>query len=202
MTLESLSIDAGIAMILVMEFWVFSFSFVLTYTHFEFDVIKPYELLCSNTRFSAVEMPWSWYLRNEQSEAWWDQKDPLTRYRFSLAYILAAEQKLERKRSGMDSALCCGGYYGLLAFPKRGVRPGGRGGCCGRGCGSCEKTQRTHRDVNRGYCTSACGCCIRSRANFKDDGQAKRSDVEIFPFDIVSNKTGYYGRIFRAYVWV
>jgi hypothetical protein len=37
--------------------WSFGFlSFVSTYTHFEFDVIEPYKLLCSNARFSAIEM--------------------------------------------------------------------------------------------------------------------------------------------------
>jgi hypothetical protein len=36
---------------------------------------------------------------------------------------------------------------------------------------------------------------------FKEDGQAKCSDIEKCPFDIISNKIGYSGQIFLAYVW-
>lgn len=77
----------------------------------------------------------------------------------------------------------------------------GRGGCCGRDCGCCEKPRPTHRDWNQGHCTSACGCCVRTRPNHKKNEQAKCNDVEEFPFDIVANKTSYSARISRAHIW-
>lgn len=38
----------------------------------------------------------------------------------------------------------------------------GRGGCCARKCGCCEKSRNTNRAKwAHGHCTSVCGCCIR-----------------------------------------
>lgn len=73
----------------------------------------------------------------------------------------------------------------------------GRGGCC-------ERVRQTHREWNRGHCTSACGCCIRSRPNCKVDDQAEYKDVEKFPFNIITDngdEEAYSARIFRAYIW-
>lgn len=38
-----------------------------------------------------------------------------------------------------------------------------RGGCCGRGCGCCERSRSMTRPKCFGHCTAACGCCQRSR---------------------------------------
>lgn len=36
----------------------------------------------------------------------------------------------------------------------------GRGGCCGRGCGCCEKRESTPGgNMGVGHCTTGCGCC-------------------------------------------
>ena len=39
----------------------------------------------------------------------------------------------------------------------------GRGGCCGRDCGCCERSRSTFRGMRFGHCTVACGCCQRHR---------------------------------------
>ncbi|CAG7972700.1 unnamed protein product [Penicillium nalgiovense] len=39
-----------------------------------------------------------------------------------------------------------------------------RGGCCGRGCGCCEKRESTPgRNMGVGHCTTGCGCCSNFR---------------------------------------
>ncbi|KAI9925162.1 hypothetical protein MW887_006082 [Aspergillus wentii] len=75
----------------------------------------------------------------------------------------------------------------------------GRGGCCGRECGCCEKPRDTDRALNRGHCTSACGCCVRSHG-FKGD-EIKFDDLKAFPFELEHRKTMYSRRIGRAYIW-
>lgn len=57
----------------------------------------------------------------------------------------------------------------------------GRSGCCGRGCGCCEKDRKTSRGWSLRHCTSACGYCVRRRC---DD--ASESDMRTFLFDIVT----------------
>lgn len=74
----------------------------------------------------------------------------------------------------------------------------GRGGCCGRSCGCCEKPRETKRGWSRGHCTSACGCCVRSSPNITGGTQ---NDIADFPFDVVSYNTSYSHRVFRAYIW-
>lgn len=76
----------------------------------------------------------------------------------------------------------------------------GRGGCCGRECGCCEKVG-THRGQQpRGHCTSACGCCIRTQGRLTSEYD-RPSDMDDFPFDIDAYKSPYSARIFRAYIW-
>lgn len=72
----------------------------------------------------------------------------------------------------------------------------GRGGCCGRGCGCCQK--QTQHGQSRGHCTSACGCCVRTQGRNSD---GKQTDMADFPFNIVSCRSAYSKRIFRAYIW-
>lgn len=74
----------------------------------------------------------------------------------------------------------------------------GRGGCCGRRCGCCEKPRETERGWSRGHCTSACGCCVRSSPAITG---GTRNDMTDFPFDVVVSKTRYSRRVFRAYIW-
>ncbi|KAE8350296.1 hypothetical protein BDV28DRAFT_43479 [Aspergillus coremiiformis] len=39
----------------------------------------------------------------------------------------------------------------------------GRGGCCGRSCGCCERPRDTEKRIRWGHCTIECGCCRRAR---------------------------------------
>lgn len=40
----------------------------------------------------------------------------------------------------------------------------GRGGCCGRGCGWCERCEPTPgRNIGVGHCITGCGCCLSFR---------------------------------------
>lgn len=54
-----------------------------------------------------------------------------------------------------------------------------RGGCCGRGCGCCVRTQKSQEDVS----------------------VTMQKDMEYFPFDIVALPTPYSERVYQAYIW-
>ena len=76
----------------------------------------------------------------------------------------------------------------------------GRGGCCGRECGCCEKVGAHRGQHSRGHCTSACGCCIRTQGRLTSEYD-RPSDMDDFPFDIDSYEEAYSKRIFQAYIW-
>ena len=71
----------------------------------------------------------------------------------------------------------------------------GRGGCCGRDCGCCEKARDTHRGQNRGHCTGACGCCIRTC------GEGKKCSVKDLAFEIDNPVEAHSIRYNLAYIW-
>lgn len=84
----------------------------------------------------------------------------------------------------------------------------GRGGCCGRGCGCCERARNTRdREWHHGHCTSACGCCVRTRGC----GRAKEvevvgseEDMDMLPDDcgVSEDCQGLYvNRLMVAYIW-
>ena len=75
-----------------------------------------------------------------------------------------------------------------------------RGGCCGRGCGCCEKPRTANRQWNRGHCTGLCGCCIRTQGR-KDINAPQCELEEINSFRIACDMTQYSARINRAYIW-
>lgn len=77
----------------------------------------------------------------------------------------------------------------------------GRGGCCGRKCGCCEKARETEREWNHGHCTSACRCCIQSKECSTQDKVTVEDDLKVVPFDLVAYKTPYDVRVFREYIW-
>ena len=78
----------------------------------------------------------------------------------------------------------------------------GRGGCCGRDCGCCEKPRGTHRncDWDRGHCTGACGCCIRTKGSSKE---AKLDDdLGACLKGVPAIIGGLYGvQLHFAYIW-
>lgn len=74
-----------------------------------------------------------------------------------------------------------------------------RGGCCGRGCGCCEKARTNNRQWNRGHCTRACGCCVRKQQ--RSDKSVFWDGYEIDEVDIVSMDSPYGARLIRAYIW-
>ena len=80
----------------------------------------------------------------------------------------------------------------------------GRGGCCGRECGCCEKA-RSNRDRkwNYGHCTGACGCCMRTKGCRKVVTDPE-DDMYEFPDDCdVSEdcRERYVTRLVVAYIW-
>ncbi|EYE97274.1 uncharacterized protein EURHEDRAFT_451694, partial [Aspergillus ruber CBS 135680] len=82
--------------------------------------------------------------------------------------------------------------------------------CAGRDCGRCEKfraettaatasiTTITLHKWDRGHCTSACSCCIRSRGRDGRDAK-KQTGMEYLPFNISAYKSFYSTRVYRAY---
>lgn len=80
----------------------------------------------------------------------------------------------------------------------------GRGGCCGRGCGCCEKA-RSHKDREwkYGHCTGACGCCMRTKGFRKmvidlDDDMYELPDNCGLSEDCQQR---YVTRMMVAYIW-
>lgn len=78
----------------------------------------------------------------------------------------------------------------------------GRGGCCGRGCGCCERPRSTTRMRHFGHCTAACGCCQRARGfelkPGSDDHGLVRSSVD----KLKERKDCHHqDRLLRAYVF-
>lgn len=71
----------------------------------------------------------------------------------------------------------------------------GRGGCCGRDCGCCEKARDTHRGQNREHCTGACGCCICTC------GDGKKCSVKDLAFKIDNPVEAHSIRYNLAYIW-
>lgn len=59
-----------------------------------------------------------------------------------------------------------------------------QGGCRRFGCECCYKDRSTHRSWGEGHCTSACGCCIRTRKSKKN--VRKQDNLEDFTFNVVA----------------
>lgn len=81
---------------------------------------------------------------------------------------------LERRLYEQEALLPRGGfvraYSSWRSNPKWYLHPdlvndcAGKGGCCGRDCGCCEKRgQAVDRRRSAGHCTAECGCCARRR---------------------------------------
>ena len=77
-----------------------------------------------------------------------------------------------------------------------------RGGCCGRGCGCCEKARTTERQWNQGHCTSVCSCCIREQRRSDEDVRSEQFQAEQdFSFEFADMECQYSARLNRAYIW-
>ncbi|RMJ23559.1 hypothetical protein PHISP_05570 [Aspergillus sp. HF37] len=79
----------------------------------------------------------------------------------------------------------------------------GRGGCCGRNCGCCEKPREINEngkivDVSHGHCATTCHCCIRSRGF---TGDSSLDDMKDFPIELCPEGSGYTWYAIRAYIW-
>ncbi|KAF7590452.1 hypothetical protein BBP40_002856 [Aspergillus hancockii] len=75
----------------------------------------------------------------------------------------------------------------------------GRGGCCGRGCGCCEKARNTEKRVRLGHCTIECGCCRRARG-FELTSEDQVRYQKLFDCNLKENE-GLAGALVRAYVF-
>ncbi|PYH91050.1 hypothetical protein BO71DRAFT_421832 [Aspergillus ellipticus CBS 707.79] len=56
----------------------------------------------------------------------------------------------------------------------------GRGGCCDRGCGCCERPRSATRAKSFGHCTSECACC-RKACGFELSSPEDRKSGNIIP---------------------
>lgn len=75
-----------------------------------------------------------------------------------------------------------------------------RGGCCGRGCGCCERSRikdtNTYGVTDRGHCTTACSCCLEAHGVDGEDLEMK--DVNEVHFQTYDNHTL---RLLKGYVF-
>ncbi|KAH8433042.1 uncharacterized protein LDX57_010681 [Aspergillus melleus] len=75
----------------------------------------------------------------------------------------------------------------------------GRGGCCGRLCGCCERSRSTVRSSDLGHCTIACECCTTYQGfelEIKPGGE-KVASINVMARD----NDSFSGRMMDAYVW-
>lgn len=81
----------------------------------------------------------------------------------------------------------------------------GRGGCCGRDYGCCERVRKASKGPLLGWgqehYTSPCGCCIHT-LGYPEGEVNKQGDIKNFPFDISSYSTEFSSRrILWAYIF-
>lgn len=80
----------------------------------------------------------------------------------------------------------------------------GRGGCCGRQCGCCEKREPTpQRPRGVGHCTVECGCCATARGFEIQPSRTDKTWLEVmnglvYEWDIANNKA-FYNRYMQAF---
>lgn len=75
----------------------------------------------------------------------------------------------------------------------------GRGGCCGRDCGCCERSRGGLRDFGSGHCTSACHCCLEFQ---KLEGTPVMNYLETtLPYLPSSEATGYGKTLLLGYIF-
>ncbi|CAG8328058.1 unnamed protein product [Penicillium salamii] len=70
-------------------------------------------------------------------------------------------------------------------------------GCCARGCGCCEKRQKTSTRLAAGHCALTCPCCRRLRG-FELTPEEQKNIYN--DFDLQGDKT-FYDRIELASIW-
>ncbi|KAE8362326.1 hypothetical protein BDV27DRAFT_131705 [Aspergillus caelatus] len=63
----------------------------------------------------------------------------------------------------------------------------GRGGCCGRSCGCCERARDTEKRIRLGHCTIECGCCRRARG-FDLNHEDRVRYQKLFDCDLKENE--------------
>ncbi|KAJ5385241.1 hypothetical protein N7517_003152 [Penicillium concentricum] len=85
----------------------------------------------------------------------------------------------------------------------------GRGGCCGRGCGCCQRPRTVDGSENsinaRGRCTTACGCCLEAhRVEDMDVGiNEEIPDLKElhFEYKAPAYMTGHDQRLLKGYTF-
>lgn len=75
----------------------------------------------------------------------------------------------------------------------------GRGGCCGRSCGCCEKPRHADREIRMGHCTVECGCCRRTRG-FELSHEDKNKFKKLFDCEVQENAS-YINSLKLAYIF-
>ncbi|OJI82736.1 hypothetical protein ASPTUDRAFT_931128 [Aspergillus tubingensis CBS 134.48] len=99
----------------------------------------------------------------EQLEAWYKELDELTRELWRTEreqYIYSL--KVPNSPCGRALSTRWKHPEGRMTLNLR-RDCAGRGGCCGRDCGCCERPRSKDRPYALGHCTAQCGCCIRAR---------------------------------------
>ncbi|KAF9890897.1 hypothetical protein FE257_005473 [Aspergillus nanangensis] len=75
----------------------------------------------------------------------------------------------------------------------------GRGGCCGRACGCCDKDRMAGRKVRKGHCTVECGCCRRVWG-FEMSYEDKTRYKKLYDVHMKENEA-YVNRLKMAYIF-
>lgn len=117
------------------------------------------------------------------------------------------ERDLYQREAGIPRGSLVRAYKLWRSYPKWYLHPdlvndcAGNGGCCGRGCGCCERRgQAVDRRRSVGHCTLNCGCCARNRGFDARDTNDDLKKLEISHFALEEqNKSTYSRRMVRSY---
>lgn len=119
------------------------------------------------------------------------------------------ELDLYQQESGIPRGSLVRAYKLWRSYPKWYLHPdlvndcAGKGGCCGRDCGCCERRGQTMpRDRRRslGHCTFNCGCCARNRGFDVCDKNDDLRTLDILHSALEKQtKNSYSRRMIRTY---
>lgn len=137
----------------------------------------------------------------EQLSKWLEELEEIPRKYWVL------ERGLYQREAGIPRGSLLRAYNLWRSYPKWWLHPdlindcAGRGGCCGRACGCCERRgQAVDRRRSVGHCTLNCGCCVKSRGFDARDTNDDLKKLEIAHRALEKqNKHTYSHRMLRNY---
>lgn len=139
-----------------------------------------------------------------------EQDAQIEKWRKELKDLDVEYWEVERQSHANDECLPSGpnrrAYLSLHKRPNWYLHPwlcqdcAGRGGCCSRLCGCCQKSRSPSKPKALGHCTKECQCCIKARG-FELDPRLQRSYQPNVHLSGQNPPNGYSRRMYQAWQW-